>query len=570
VHYKIKIDVNGPSANNAYITIDSGSTYSNDYVLNLEWDNFVDIDGSGIVGYYYSFTNKGGTADGTWTTSPSGILTATWEGETTVYVWAKDNVGNIGPAASALIIIQLPTVIGLELSTKTVYRTQTITFTSNCNDPCDAENRLDCQIQYKIEDGIWQDLTPTYITAFGGCWQAVFTPTIDAELGTYHVRVKYTNLNGTTTDWTTESFTVLNNPPRVVNPITDFEILEDHVDSTTVNLNTVFSDVETLNLEYSVSGNVHITVNIIPDGSVEFIPEANWSGTETITFSASDGTAPSTLEEVKVTITPVNDLPIAIIDSQFTTSILGEKLTITGHGVDVDGTIIDYNWTSDIDGQLSITSNFDTPTLSHGEHIISFSVQDSDSAWSKPVTINFKVTAPNLVIEDVKLSTEDITEGDTITIIVTINNDGDANATNITVIFYDGDKKIGSKKLEVIESNSSKEVSLDWQPDLGEHSIRVVAITEDEGIIESDADNNQLAKSFTAKLNWTPWIILIIIIIIIIIIILFFILRARKLKQKDLETISEMEAQLEQAKKLGLPTKELERLLEEAKGLRKI
>ena len=69
-------------------------------------------------------------------------------------------------------------------------------------------------------------------------------------------------------------------------------------------------------------------------------------------------------------------------------------------------------------------------------------------------------------------------------------------------------------------------------------------------------------------MNWMPWIILVIIIIIILLLIIFLFYRAKKIRKKDLETITEMEAQLEQARKLGLPTKDLEKLLTEAKELR--
>jgi hypothetical protein len=568
-HYKIKIDINGPRPTNALVTIDDGLKFSNDYVLDLEWSNFEDINGSGIAGYYYSFTNNGGTSDGAWTTNSKGTLTATSEGQKTVYVWAEDNVGYVGNAKSATITIKLPTVVDLKASSGSVYRAQTITFISNGTDVIDPEKKLTSQFQFKHADSTWQELPPIYVTTNDGFWQTEFTPALDAELGTYEIRIRYTNLNGVSTAWTTMQFTVLNNPPQVVNPINDFNIQEDQSDSTTVNLNEVFSDVEKSNLDFSINGNDHIKVTINPDGTVIFTPEPNWTGTETITFSASDRLATPTKEDVQITITPVNDIPIAIIDTKIRTCVLGKGLIFEGHGMDIDGTITKYKWLSDLDGEIGTNSSFEASILSHGQHTISFMVKDNEGAWSETVTTQLKITAPDLIIDKIELSTEDITEGDSIKITAIVNNHGDANATDFVVEFFDGDKKLGSKKLKQIEPGASEEVTIDWQPDIGDHTLQVVIKTDDEEIIESDNDNNQLTKTITVKMDWTPYIILLIVIVIILIVIIFFILRSRKLKQKDKKAIAEIESQLEQARKLGVPTGELEKLLEEAKGLRK-
>lgn len=671
-HYNIKIDVTPPSAAAAIIIIDEGASYSNDLILNLEWSNFIDIDGSGIAGYYYSLTNKEGTSDGTSTVIQNGILAGTQEGSITVYVWAVDEVGNIGLAASATITIKFPFVIDLNMAPQTVHRLSTITFNSNANDFWDSESALDCQYQYKSKEGTWQNLASIYIKSGGGLWQAKYSPSINAVLGIYYVRVRYTNLNGTATDWMMKSFTVLNNPPLidmpdttfeaqednklqinlslyeqdiedtsvnlnwlvtsydptkiidyyfvndtyniiiftpqkdwygtthvnltlidkdkddawenltliwesvndppiVQNPIADFSIQEDSTDSTTVNLNDVFYDVDSPTLDFTVAGNDKIDVTINLDGTVTFTPKADWFGVETITFTASDGIAAPVPDEVEVTIISVNDKPTAIIDTEIRTAILGQVLAIEGHGEDIDGTIIEYNWTSSIDGKISTSSSFDASNLSYGAHIISFSVKDSDNRWAESVTITFRITATDLAVEDVELSSDDITEGETVTITVTIKNDGDANATKTIIEFYDGGELIGSREVDFIEANSSVKVSIDWKPSAGDHSIKVIATTEDDEGIDLDSENNEMDASLKVNMDWTPYIILIIIIVIIIISILAIMAyRARKSRQEDLETISEMEAKLKEAKKLGLPTAELKRVLEEAKGVRKV
>jgi hypothetical protein len=76
------------------------------------------------------------------------------------------------------------------------------------------------------------------------------------------------------------------------------------------------------------------------DGSVLFVPADNWSGTETLTFSASDKIDGPASDEVKVTITPVNDKPIAFVNSTAETAVLGKAFGLEGYGNDIDGNIV--------------------------------------------------------------------------------------------------------------------------------------------------------------------------------------------------------------------------------------
>ena len=61
------------------------------------------------------------------------------------------------------------------------------------------------------------------------------------------------------------------------------------------------------------------------------------------------------------------------------------EVTFTGFGNDTDGTIIAYEWYSDIDGYLGDQETFSRSGFSIGHHVISFRVQDNDynlSDWS--------------------------------------------------------------------------------------------------------------------------------------------------------------------------------------------
>ena len=76
--------------------------------------------------------------------------------------------------------------------------------------------------------------------------------------------------------------------------------------------------------------------------------------------------------------------PIAPIDSiSPSPARFDEEVTFSGSGADNDGTIIAYEWESDIDGFLSDEEDFSATGFSVGNHTISFRVQDNDGEWSE-------------------------------------------------------------------------------------------------------------------------------------------------------------------------------------------
>ena len=58
------------------------------------------------------------------------------------------------------------------------------------------------------------------------------------------------------------------------------------------------------------------------------------------------------------------------------------QVNFSGSGTDSDGNVIAYQWSSSVDGELSNSSNFNTSSLSAGNHTISFRVQDNSGTWS--------------------------------------------------------------------------------------------------------------------------------------------------------------------------------------------
>src|SRR5204863_126582 len=81
-----------------------------------------------------------------------------------------------------------------------------------------------------------------------------------------------------------------------------------------------------------------LTLN--PNGSFTFTPTLNFNGPATFTYKANDGTADSNTATVTITVTPINDAPVAATNSYSTNE--DTPLTITAPGVlgndtDADG-----------------------------------------------------------------------------------------------------------------------------------------------------------------------------------------------------------------------------------------
>ena len=105
-----------------------------------------------------------------------------------------------------------PEVIDLTVAISEVFRTQSVTVSSNVQDCEDDEGILTSEMQYRAPSGDWEDLEPEFVDDH---WQAIFTPDKTAELGTYDFRVRYTDTHAGDSGWHEELdiLTVKNNLP---------------------------------------------------------------------------------------------------------------------------------------------------------------------------------------------------------------------------------------------------------------------------------------------------------------------------------------------------------------------
>jgi hypothetical protein len=101
----------------------------------------------------------------------------------------------------------------------------------------------------------------------------------------------------------------VNNPPYVWRPLPNQSILEDHL-ITLFNLYSYFRDPDSDRLAFNVSATTNLSVNISYEGNVTFTPAANWSGSESMLFTAEDPSGLKAFLRFNLTVEPVDDAPV--------------------------------------------------------------------------------------------------------------------------------------------------------------------------------------------------------------------------------------------------------------------
>jgi VCBS repeat-containing protein len=151
-----------------------------------------------------------------------------------------------------------------------------------------------------------------------------------------------------------------------------------------------------------VTGPGHGTLTLNADGSFTYTPAANFNGTDTFTYRASDGSAQSNLATVTITVNPVSDAPVATNDAYSTAE--DTPLTVAAPGVlgnDTDpdsSTLTAAVVTGPGHGTLTLNANgsFNYTPAANFNGTDSFTYHASDgSLTSDPATATITVTAVN-------------------------------------------------------------------------------------------------------------------------------------------------------------------------------
>ncbi|EHK2874424.1 tandem-95 repeat protein, partial [Vibrio parahaemolyticus] len=236
-------------------------------------------------------------------------------------------------------------------------------------------------------------------------------------------------VNPTASDSDSLIVTRVNDAPTVENAIADQELAEDFA-SYTIDLNDAFKDSDSA-LNFSVSGNSNVLVSI-ENGIATISPTADWNGSETLTFTATDPSGESVSQTVNFTVTPVADIvadkATVVEDTPTIIKVLGND-TFEGDGkvVSLDTNNGPANGTVSVnpDGSVTYTPNDNY----HGADSFTYIV--TSGGVSESTTVNVDVTPVN----DAPVAKDDIatTQEDTVVTIDVLPNDTDADGDKLSV-----------------------------------------------------------------------------------------------------------------------------------------
>ncbi|UCF07805.1 MAG: hypothetical protein JSW28_09220 [Thermoplasmata archaeon] len=152
-------------------------------------------------------------------------------------------------------------------------------------------------------------------------------------------------------------------------------------------------------------------------------------------------------------------------------------------------------------------------------------VSATDNATGVPVggADFYFIITPKLNVTDIKVSKDEPMQYKEVTLTATITNIGYVAATEITVKFYDGSKKIGEYQFDpefVLNATETAEADIKWSPsEHGNRTIRVAVDVEGIGNFSSHGHGTDIAEGdviIPVEINWQPYYFVIYIIIVII------------------------------------------------------
>ena len=211
-----------------------------------------------------------------------------------------------------------------------------------------------------------------------------------------------------------------------VTPVNDAPIVDNDVNTTAEDTPTVGGDLTDAGdsdpdgtplvvTTTPVSGPTNGSIIINADGTYVYTPKPNFNGTDVITIEVCDSGTPlpkmCVNQTLTITVTPVNDPPVANNDSVTTLSDTNVIITVAGNDTDIDGTInpatIDLNpslagqqTTLTVAGEGTYTVNangtvtFDPlPSFSGTTTAVNYTIQDNQGGVSNTATIKVIVGA---------------------------------------------------------------------------------------------------------------------------------------------------------------------------------
>jgi hypothetical protein len=354
------------------------------------------------------------------------------------------------------VINNRPLIMGYDISSDEVLRTDSVTLRVAVYDIEDADTNLSLNFEYRAPGGDWESnyISEAQYNSEAQLWETDMTPETTAVLGLYDIRVNVIDRDNTTSDWYTyaANLTVWNNIPTVYAYEPGYSELY-RMNHTYLYLGV--ADVEDSKEElvaeiYYRTDNGTWEAGFITlldyDDATEF-----WRFNFTPLQNALKGTYDvrarvldrdmdySPFAYYNQSVVVFNNIPVvtSAIPSQ-TLATEGTKVWFNASSQD-DREVTTHEWLSHRDGLLGSSESIVLDTLTNGTHNITYRVQDDDGDWSLYYNFSMRVNGIPLVTS-VASSSNLLNEFETFEFTSTVHDD-------VGIVLYewiaDGSELIG-------------------------------------------------------------------------------------------------------------------------------
>jgi large repetitive protein len=248
--------------------------------------------------------------------------------------------------------------------------------------------------------------------------------------GVYSATVTGTDPGGLATS-RTFTWTVTNPAPTAVNDAATTN--EDTAVTIAPLVNDTDPDGDPLRITAATAPNGTVVINA--NGTITYTPRANFNGTDTITYTISDGNGGFSTAVVIVTVNAVNDAPVAVNDAARTNEDTPVTVAVLANDTDPDGDPLTVTAASAANGTVIVnpdgTIRYTPRANFNGTDTITYTISDGKGGTST-ATVTVTVDPVN----DPPVATNDVatTNEDTPVTISVLGNDTDVDGDPLTVV----------------------------------------------------------------------------------------------------------------------------------------
>ncbi|MCV9387600.1 LamG-like jellyroll fold domain-containing protein [Reichenbachiella ulvae] len=255
----------------------------------------------------------------------------------------------------------------------------------------------------------------------------------EANLGDNTVTLTVTDAAGNVVTATANVNVSPNNQVPVVQVEPGDITIDEDTQMNGVNITGYFSDPDGDALTYSATSDVSAVALTLTEGILDIVPDANYNGSATITLTAEDTKGATASTSFLLTVTPVNDAPVANYASEGLVATEGQVFDFSENpGLmfsDVDGDDLTYtvdlgaaaSWLSQSVTATNITLS-GTPTFTDGGNVVILTITATDGVFEASVTLQLTVQNVNQAPTDLSLSATSVLENAAIgTVVATIS-----------------------------------------------------------------------------------------------------------------------------------------------------